>query len=53
MIALGQVGSLDESREIIRSSFMLHEYQPSDTGTWQEMFTRFADMTSHSTTYNQ
>lgn len=34
--AAGQLKSIDEAREVIRNSFELKEYQPQDTGLWEE-----------------
>lgn len=40
-IASGAVGSIDEARQIIRTSFPLVEYVPRENEAWQEAFERF------------
>lgn len=40
-LALGRLGSLDDIRRIVRGSFPLRTYTPSDTGAWEEAYERF------------
>jgi len=42
--ASGEVGSLDEIREIIRKSSDVERYEPADTARWQEAAGRFASV---------
>lgn len=41
MVALGELGSMDDAGEVIRRSFPLKEYQPQDTVQWMEAYERF------------
>jgi len=41
-IALGELASLDEAREIVRSSFSVDTYEPAATAEWREARERFA-----------
>jgi rhamnulokinase len=40
-IALGHVGSLADLRRVVRRSFPVITYQPSEASTWQEAYERF------------
>jgi rhamnulokinase len=40
-VALGEVGSIAEAREIIRTSFEVEEYRPLNAGLWDGAFERF------------
>ncbi|MFW6303192.1 MAG: rhamnulokinase [Candidatus Sumerlaeota bacterium] len=40
-IALGHIASLQEGRKIIRNSFPVEEYEPAETGKWNEAWSRF------------
>jgi len=40
--AAGQLGSIDEAREVVRNSFELKEYQPQNTARWEKQYHRFA-----------
>jgi rhamnulokinase len=40
-IALGEIGSLAEGREIVRSSFALKTYQPTDIDAWEAALEKF------------
>lgn len=40
-MALGEVGSLAEIREVIRNSFPTKVYEPKDTAKWDEAYERF------------
>jgi len=37
-IATGQIKTLAEARQIVRNTFELKEYQPSETSLWQEQY---------------
>jgi sugar (pentulose or hexulose) kinase len=39
--ALGEVGGLDELREIVRVSFPTTRYEPEDAGRWDGAYERF------------
>ena len=39
-MALGQIGSLEEGRQVVRNSFDLLSYEPSDQPGWDEAYTR-------------
>jgi rhamnulokinase len=41
MLAVGQIGSLQEGRDLVRRSFPVETYQPQDTAAWDEAFGRF------------
>ena len=43
-LALGAVGSLDEIRAVMQSSFILETYQPRDATAWESAFVRFKDI---------
>jgi len=40
-LALGHVGSLEEAREVIRNSFEVIPYEPTDADAWEEAYGRF------------
>ena len=40
-IALGELASLDEARELVRASFVPIEYEPDDSAEWREAWERF------------
>jgi rhamnulokinase len=40
-IATGRLASLEEGREVIRNSFDLEEYQPRETGAWDDAYARY------------
>lgn len=40
-MALGEIGSLHEARELVRASFPLVEYAPHGGDAWEEAYTRF------------
>src|SRR5207302_764719 len=44
-MALGELASLAEAREIIRASFVPTRHDPQDTADWQEAKERFAALT--------
>jgi rhamnulokinase len=41
LMALKEVAGLDEARMVVRKSFPMNEYQPVDTGLWDETYQRF------------
>jgi len=43
-IALGGLGSLDEGREMVRRSFPMKTYKPTDSDTWQAAYKRLVAM---------
>jgi rhamnulokinase len=45
-IALGELGSLEEARDLVRSSFRPLAYDPLDSATWDEARERFAQTIS-------
>jgi len=48
LIALGEVGSLKEGRELVRRSFPLVEYTPFSTSAWDDAYVRFSKMIDNS-----
>jgi rhamnulokinase len=47
-IALGEVGSLDEARRVIRASFEPTVYEPSSSSAWLEAVDRFDQIAANS-----
>jgi rhamnulokinase len=43
-MALGEIASLDEAREVVRASFQAAVYEPQDEPVWREARERFADL---------
>lgn len=41
LIALGEVSSTEEAREVVRNSFDLVTYQPQDSDTWDAAYQRY------------
>ena len=41
LIVLGELGNIDERRELVRQSFALHLYEPQDKVAWDEVYERF------------
>ncbi len=41
IVATGDAGSISEAREIVQRSFEVAEYEPRDTGPWDDAFVRF------------
>ena len=41
MLAVGQIKSLREGRELVRRSFPVETYEPQDTAVWAEAYQRF------------
>jgi hypothetical protein len=44
-MALGELKSLTELRQVVRSSFDLRVYKPIDTDSWNEAFKTFLKVT--------
>lgn len=44
-LALGELGSLDELRDVVRASFSPVTYEPADSPRWREARERFAALT--------
>ncbi|MBN1420704.1 MAG: rhamnulokinase [Planctomycetes bacterium] len=44
-VGCGLVGSLDEARAIVRSSFQTITYEPENQDAWQEAYERFLEVT--------
>jgi rhamnulokinase len=40
-VALGDLGSLQEAREVVRQSFDVEVYEPGDQGPWDQAYQRF------------
>ena len=40
-IALGEIGSVSEARDVVRASFAPTRYEPRETTEWQEARARF------------
>lgn len=38
LISLGAIGSLSEAREVVRNSFPIEEYVPSETAAWDDAY---------------
>ncbi len=45
-IALGEIGSLAEARDVVRASFGPTTYEPAPSSEWQEARGRFAQLRS-------
>ncbi len=45
-IALGEIASLAEAREVVRASFAPTTYEPAPSAEWQEARGRFAQLLS-------
>ncbi|MCG8586862.1 MAG: rhamnulokinase [Pirellulales bacterium] len=45
-VAAGEVASIAQAREIVRTSFSVDEYQPSETAAWNEAYERFEKLTA-------
>jgi len=41
MLAMGAIGSLEEGRQIVRSSFGTERFEPGERGPWDEAYERF------------
>ena len=47
-MAMGELGSLREAREVVRASFVPTVYEPSESSEWTEARKRFAELASRS-----
>jgi rhamnulokinase len=45
-ITAGEIGSIAEAREVVRRSFSVEEYQPTNRTAWDEAFGRFLKIAS-------
>jgi len=43
-MALGELGSLEEAREVVRGSFAPEVYEPADRAAWGEAYGRFTEL---------
>jgi rhamnulokinase len=43
-LALGQINSLQEGREMVRCSFNVEAFEPRDSGPWDKAFDRYSDL---------
>jgi rhamnulokinase len=44
MLAVGQIGSLGEGRDLVRRSFPVESYEPKGNGAWAEAYQRFIQL---------
>lgn len=44
LISAGELRDIHEARELVRCSFPVHEYEPSDKEQWDEAYARFVDI---------
>lgn len=44
-VALGDLGTIDELREVVRNSFPIHAFEPADAAEWQQAAERFQTLT--------
>jgi hypothetical protein len=47
-MAMGELGSLREARDVVRASFVPTVYEPSASSEWIEARKRFAELVSRS-----
>ena len=52
LISLGEVGSLEESRQLVSASFDLTCFKTGIPGTWNEAYQRYLNILAGSHTYN-
>jgi rhamnulokinase len=45
-LALGDIGSLQEGRELVRNSFEVATYEPDDAVPWDEAYGRYLQVLS-------
>jgi rhamnulokinase len=45
MLAVGQISSLSEGRDLVRRSFSVETHQPQDTSAWLEAYERYLELT--------
>ena len=43
-MALGDIGSIAEGREIVRASFDLKTFVPQDTAAWDDVYARYLEL---------
>lgn len=43
-VAMGDVADIQEAREVIRNSFEVETYEPSDTTAWDDAYGRFVEL---------
>ncbi|RMF04763.1 MAG: rhamnulokinase [Chloroflexi bacterium] len=44
MLAVGQIGSLNEGREVVKRSFPVEEYRPQNSAAWDAAYSRFLSL---------
>jgi rhamnulokinase len=49
-IAMGEISSLSEGREIVRNSFEVNTYEPQDTADWDEAYQRYLNLKEYENT---
>ena len=47
LIALGELGTIEDGRAVIRSSFRTETYHPRDTLRWEDAFQGFLKLMQH------
>jgi hypothetical protein len=47
LIALGELGTIEDGRAVIRSSFRTETYHPRDTLRWEDTFQGFLKLMQH------
>lgn len=40
LISLGAIGTLAEARQVVRNSFAIEEYVPSETAAWDDAYAK-------------
>ena len=45
LMALGEIGSLDEMRQVVRQSGDVNTYEPQDAANWQEAYEKYRQVT--------
>jgi rhamnulokinase len=53
LIALGELGCLDDSRCVIRDSFQTADFEPTYSEAWEEAYARYLQVIKQSKTFNQ
>jgi hypothetical protein len=43
-MALGEIRSLEEARQMVRRSFPVKVYEPQDKGPWDDVYGKFNDL---------
>ncbi|MFY9444268.1 MAG: rhamnulokinase, partial [Bacillota bacterium] len=43
-MAIGEIGSLAELRQVVRNSFETEVYEPADSAAWDDAYARFLEM---------